>query len=121
MKDPVASEPERIAHWVTTYCQHKHITLSDEQANTVNGVVQQRFSMLTGGLGCGKTTTTLVIVRLLDAMNKAVLLAAPTGRASQRMSEVIGREAKTIHPKKNQLSLTLPKIFSINLTSQLEV
>jgi hypothetical protein len=42
-------------------------------------------------------TTTLVIVRLLEAMNKTVLLAAPTGRASQRMGEVIGREAKTIH------------------------
>jgi exodeoxyribonuclease V alpha subunit len=97
MKDPVASEPERIAQWVTSYCQSKHITLSDEQANAVKGVVQHRFSILTGGPGCGKTTTTLVIVRLLEAMNKTVLLAAPTGRASQRMSEVIGREAKTIH------------------------
>ncbi len=97
MKGPVASEPERIAQWVTAYCQSKHITLSEEQANAVNGVVQHRFSILTGGPGCGKTTTTLVIVRLLEAMNKTVLLAAPTGRASQRMSEVIGREAKTIH------------------------
>ena len=97
MKDPVASEPERIAQWITAYCQSKHIALSDEQANAVNGVVQHRFSILTGGPGCGKTTTTLVIVRLLEAMNKTVLLAAPTGRASQRMSEVIGREAKTIH------------------------
>jgi hypothetical protein len=42
-------------------------------------------------------TTTLVIAGLLETMNKTVLLAAPTGRASQRMSEVIGREAKTIH------------------------
>ena len=97
MKGPVASEPERIAQWVTAYCQNKHITLSDEQAHAVNGVVQHRFSILTGGPGCGKTTTTLVIVRLLEAMNKTVLLAAPTGRASQRMGEVIGREAKTIH------------------------
>jgi exodeoxyribonuclease V alpha subunit len=97
MKDPVASEPERIAQWVTAYCQSKHIALSDEQAHAVNGVVQHRFSILTGGPGCGKTTTTLVIVRLLEAMNKTVLLAAPTGRASQRMGEVIGREAKTIH------------------------
>ncbi len=97
MKAPVASDPERIAQWVSSYCQHKHITLSDEQTNAVNGVVQHRFSILTGGPGCGKTTTTLVIVRLLEAMNKTVLLAAPTGRASQRMSEVIGREAKTIH------------------------
>ena len=97
MKEPVACEPERIAQWVSSYCQSKQITLSDEQANAVNGVVQHRFSILTGGPGCGKTTTTLVIVRLLEAMNKTVLLAAPTGRASQRMSEVIGREAKTIH------------------------
>lgn len=97
MKGPVASEPERIAKWVSSYCQSKHIALSDEQANAVKGVVQHRFSILTGGPGCGKTTTTLVIVRLLEAMKKTVLLAAPTGRASQRMSEVIGREAKTIH------------------------
>ena len=38
-----------------------------------------------------------MIVRLLGAMRKSVLLTAPTGRASQRMGEVIGREAKTIH------------------------
>jgi exodeoxyribonuclease V alpha subunit len=97
MKEPVASEPDRIAQWVTAYCQSKHIALSDEQAHAVNGVVQHRFSILTGGPGCGKTTTTLVIVRLLEAMNKTVLLAAPTGRASQRMGVVIGRDAKTIH------------------------
>ena len=97
MKGSVACDPERIAQWVSTYCQSKQIALSDEQAHAVNGVVQHRFSILTGGPGCGKTTTTLVIVRLLEAMNKTVLLAAPTGRASQRMGEVIGRDAKTIH------------------------
>jgi exodeoxyribonuclease V alpha subunit len=97
MKGPVASEPERIAKWIDHYCQKKSIALSDEQADAAKGVVQQRFSVLTGGPGCGKTTTTLVIVRLLEAMKKAVVLAAPTGRAAQRMSEVIGREAKTIH------------------------
>lgn len=97
MKGPVLSEPGRIAQWVTSYCQTKQIALSDEQAHAALGVVQHRFSILTGGPGCGKTTTTLVIVRLLEAMKKTVLLAAPTGRASQRMSEVIGRDAKTIH------------------------
>ncbi|HIG65039.1 MAG TPA: recombinase RecD [Methyloprofundus sp.] len=97
MKGVVAGEPDRIAHWISSYCQKKSINLSDEQADAAKGVVQHRFSVLTGGPGCGKTTTTLVIVRLLEAMKKTVLLAAPTGRASQRMSEVIGREAKTIH------------------------
>ncbi|MCU7800625.1 MAG: AAA family ATPase [gamma proteobacterium symbiont of Lucinoma myriamae] len=97
MKGNVFSDPERIATWISRYCQSKSISLSDEQADGVKGVVQHRFSILTGGPGCGKTTTTLVIVRLLEAMKKKVLLAAPTGRATQRMSEVIGREAKTIH------------------------
>ena len=97
LRGTVASEPERIAQWVGQYCQRNNIALSDEQADAVKGVVQQRFSILTGGPGCGKTTTTLVVVRLLEAMGKAVILAAPTGRAAQRMGEVIGREAKTIH------------------------
>ncbi|RUM42231.1 MAG: recombinase RecD, partial [Desulfocapsa sp.] len=47
--------------------------------------------------GCGKTTTTKTLVSLLRAMGRGVLLAAPTGRAAQRMEEVIGLEAKTIH------------------------
>ena len=60
-------------------------------------VVDQRCSILTGGPGCGKTTTTRVIVALLKAMHQRVMLTAPTGRAAQRMGEVIGLEAKTIH------------------------
>ena len=97
MNNQISSDPDRVGRWVKRYCESKSIALSDEQADAAKGVVQHRFSILTGGPGCGKTTTTLVIVRLLEAMNKNVLLAAPTGRATQRMSEVIGREAKTIH------------------------
>lgn len=97
MNSSISSDPDRISHWISSYCELKKIALSDEQAEAVKGVVQHRFSVLTGGPGCGKTTTTLVIVRLLEAMKKSVLLAAPTGRAAQRMTEVIGREAKTIH------------------------
>ena len=93
----VSSDSERITLWITTYCQRKSISLSEEQRAAVNQIVQYRFSVLTGGPGCGKTTTTLVLVKLLEAMKKNVLLAAPTGRATQRMTEVIGREAKTIH------------------------
>jgi exodeoxyribonuclease V alpha subunit len=71
--------------------------LSDEQAAAVKGIVGRQFSVLTGGPGVGKTTTTLVLVKLLEALNVRVLLAAPTGRAAQRMTDVIGRESKTIH------------------------
>lgn len=53
--------------------------------------------ILTGGPGTGKTTTLNAIIRLLEAHGEKVALAAPTGRAAKRMSEVTGKEAKTIH------------------------
>jgi len=87
----------RINSWVERYCQKQSIVLSDEQQASVAGIASKSFSILTGGPGVGKTTTTKVLVKLLQAMNKRVVLAAPTGRASQRMSEVIEYESKTIH------------------------
>jgi len=94
---PVPLDAARVAEWIEAYCRRHSVMLSDEQAEAVAQVVRCRFAVLTGGPGCGKTTTTLVIVRLLEAMRLRVLLAAPTGRAAQRMGEVIGREAKTLH------------------------
>ncbi len=85
------------ARWIEQHCRKQGISLSKEQAAAVQAVVANQFSVLTGGPGCGKTTTTLVIVRLLEHLGKRVVLAAPTGRAAQRMAEVIGREAKTLH------------------------
>lgn len=95
--NPPHVDKDRVGKWITRYCESKNISLSDEQAAAVNSIACEKFSILTGGPGCGKTTTTLVIVKLLEAMQLKVLLAAPTGRAAQRMTEVIGREAKTIH------------------------
>ena len=95
--NPPHIDRDRVGKWISRYCEAKNISLSDEQAAAVNHIVGEKFSILTGGPGCGKTTTTLVIVKLLESMRLKVLLAAPTGRAAQRMSEVIGREAKTIH------------------------
>ena len=88
---------KRVARWVDAYCTKHQLTLSDEQKNAATGIAKHAVSILTGGPGCGKTTTTLVIVRLFEAMGKRVTLVAPTGRAAQRMTEVIKREAKTIH------------------------
>ncbi len=94
---PLTMDTKRVADWCDRYCHLKAISLSLEQRDAVQGVVKYQFAILTGGPGCGKTTVTKVIVRLLEAMGKKVLLAAPTGRAAQRMTEVIGREAKTLH------------------------
>lgn len=90
-------ESDRIASWIERYCRQESIQLSDEQAFAVSEVPRYSVSVLTGGPGCGKTTCTRVLVQLLRAMKKRIVLAAPTGRAAQRMTEVIGIEAKTIH------------------------
>ncbi|MGZ3775744.1 MAG: SF1B family DNA helicase RecD2, partial [Bdellovibrio sp.] len=92
-----AVDQQRIQNWVQRYCEKHEISLSEEQYAAVCGIPGHSLSILTGGPGCGKTTCTKVLVHLLKAMNKHVTLAAPTGRAAQRMSEVIGFEAKTIH------------------------
>ena len=97
MGNPPQVDQERVARWINHYCQVKSIALSDEQAAAVKGIACEKFSIMTGGPGCGKTTTTLVLVKLLEAMQLKVLLAAPTGRAAQRMTDVIGSESKTIH------------------------
>ncbi len=96
-KTKITFDHERVKTWVTRYCTKHSTELSDEQFAAVCGIAGESFSILTGGPGCGKTTTTKVLVQLLNAMKKKVLLAAPTGRAAQRMTEVIGSEAKTIH------------------------
>jgi exodeoxyribonuclease V alpha subunit len=54
-------------------------------------------AILTGGPGTGKTTTVKGIIEVMEAMGLEVVLAAPTGRAAKRLSDLCGREAKTIH------------------------
>ncbi len=53
--------------------------------------------ILTGGPGTGKTTTLNAIIKLFEGRELKIDLAAPTGRAAKRMTELCGREAKTIH------------------------
>ena len=99
MDGPVTIDMDRVRRWIMQYCRTSRIRLSEEQAAAVQGIVGRRFSVLTGGPGVGKTTTTLVLVKLLEALNARVLLAAPTGRAAQRMTDVLGRESKTRESK----------------------
>jgi len=93
----VPVDNKRVESWINRYCKSINIALSGEQAAAVKEIVGIRFSILTGGPGCGKTLTTKILVKLLEAMHLRVLLAAPTGRAAQRMTDVIGRESRTIH------------------------
>lgn len=73
------------------------VSLSDEQKDGVFGIVTKGVSILTGGPGTGKSTMTKAVVAALMNLRKKIILAAPTGRASQRMTEVIGMQASTVH------------------------
>lgn len=76
---------------------YKGVELSEEQKKGVFGVITRGVSILTGGPGTGKSTMTKAIVRALMNLQLDIALAAPTGRASQRMTEVIGLQAMTVH------------------------
>jgi exodeoxyribonuclease V alpha subunit len=73
------------------------IRLSDEQLQVLQGVLTQRLAIITGGPGTGKTTLIRALTALFDTQGRQVLLAAPTGRAARRISEVTGRPAVTLH------------------------
>lgn len=73
------------------------IEYDEVQIQAIKQAVDSKVMVLTGGPGTGKTTTTQGIIAALKNMGLRILLAAPTGRASKRMSEATGMEAKTIH------------------------
>ncbi len=74
-----------------------NIELAAEQKNAVITATSTGCMVLTGGPGTGKTTTVNTIIRVLEDMRLSVALAAPTGRAAKRLSQITGLEAKTIH------------------------
>jgi exodeoxyribonuclease V alpha subunit len=73
------------------------VTLAPEQEAAVRLALTQRVAVLTGGPGCGKSYTVRAIVTLARAKQAKIVLAAPTGRAAKRLSELAGLEAATLH------------------------
>ncbi len=73
------------------------ICLSDEQRHALESILSVRAAVITGGPGTGKTTLIKAIALAFHMLGLRVCLAAPTGRAARRLSEVTGRPAHTIH------------------------
>jgi exodeoxyribonuclease V alpha subunit len=67
------------------------------QAAALRGALGHKVSILTGGPGTGKTTILRALVEILKAKKVRVTLAAPTGRAAQRLAETTSGFASTIH------------------------
>ncbi|MDD1427939.1 ATP-dependent RecD-like DNA helicase [Dolichospermum sp. ST_sed9] len=97
LNKPVTTDIPRVRAWTERFTQTQKIELSQQQQEAVEMAAYSQIMILTGGPGVGKTFTTHSIVSLWKAMGKSIALAAPTGRAAQRLAEMTGLEAKTIH------------------------
>ena len=73
------------------------IRYSDCQRRAIRDAGDHSLLIITGGPGTGKTTIVNGILSLYGQMGLKCVLAAPTGRAAKRLTEVTGQEASTIH------------------------
>lgn len=74
-----------------------HIEYEEQQRRAMVEAITTGSLILTGGPGTGKTTTLRGIITLLESMGETVAVAAPTGRAAKRISQLTGQDAKTLH------------------------
>lgn len=86
-----------IDNYITSIEAAFQIQYANGQKLAIREALSKGILILTGGPGTGKTTTLNAIIKILELKGEKVLLAAPTGRAAKRMSELTGQEAKTIH------------------------
>jgi len=94
---PLTVDSARVSAWIDRYTAATGMQLSPQQRQAGEMAASEHVLIITGGPGVGKTFVTRTIVALWKAMGKSIALASPTGRAAQRLSEMTGREAKTIH------------------------
>jgi len=74
-----------------------NLRLAPKQIEAVKGAISDKVMVITGGPGTGKTTIINAVIKIYKAVGARIQLAAPTGRASKRMSEATGYPARTIH------------------------
>lgn len=90
-------QTELFSSEIYAFEQANDINFDAKQREAIEIAVNKGLLILTGGPGTGKTTTVKGIITLMKNHGLNVALAAPTGRAAKRMSELTGFEAKTIH------------------------
>lgn len=77
--------------------EENNIKYEKLQRKAITSALSRGLMIMTGGPGTGKTTTLNAIISIFEKQGMKVLLAAPTGRAAKRMSDLTGRDAKTLH------------------------
>jgi len=97
LSSPQAVRPidaAKAADWVEGQLQ---IQLAENQKKAVIAALTDKVHIITGGPGTGKSTITNAILTISSKLTTNILLAAPTGRAAKRLSQITRRNAQTIH------------------------
>mgnify|MGYP004695909559 FL=1 len=97
MQDSDLLPPERLNDVIDRIQRQQGIRYAPQQRQAVELAARNQMMLLTGGPGTGKTTSLRGVLALFDTMGLETALAAPTGRAAKRLSELCGAEASTIH------------------------
>ena len=87
----------KLKKMLATAARQSGVSYSEQQTEAIRTAADTGLLLLTGGPGTGKTTVLKGILSLYEQMGLSCVLAAPTGRAAKRLTEVTGAEASTIH------------------------
>ncbi len=90
-------QPDEIEKKITQFEKQNEIEYAPLQKDAIEAALTKGSVIITGGPGTGKTTALNAIIKLCELQGEKVFLAAPTGRAAKRLSELTGKDAKTIH------------------------
>ena len=97
LADKEYKTPSTLQKFLAQVAKNSGISYSQQQIDAISLASSSGLLIITGGPGTGKTTILNGILHLYDQMGLNCLLAAPTGRAAKRLTEVTGQEACTIH------------------------
>lgn len=90
-------EPKNLNSLMKKVASESQVQYSPQQEAAIRSAATHGVLLITGGPGTGKTTILNGILNLLGHMQLRCVLAAPTGRAAKRLTEVTGEDASTIH------------------------
>src|SRR5574344_189807 len=72
-------------------------TLTDEQSNVLKILCENNIAFLDSPAGCGKSSTMMAVIQMMEYYHKTYTCLCPTGKSSARLTEQTGRPCSTIH------------------------